>query len=471
MELECIDRCIRKYKKAYRGIAVMMCSDSNVQLPKQDFSPCISGALSEAPFSEKGASLLAFMHEHNLKAHNTMENTGFGQHHTCLNDAWTWRDATGARHELLDHILSDGDIGEWAVDFAADVNTDHNAILFTLPFRGVCNSGRRRRRRFCRKGWQPEDAGEAARYRAVVAEGLRRAEDLSQVQSVLLAAADLTRARYRGRQKPRVEEGDQLRDARRALREATSPVEERSAARALTRALRKHRGLCREMQLDWEALHGDRVAKSYPPLRVGGVVVAGQEQAGRCITEYYSALYNPNGETEATYEEWYNREAAVLEEGMRRSPKVPIPFSTFLDAVHALQPGKAPGADGIVNEMVSCLGFNSLVAIHRLFEERLNGFGHQGVQGWELISVHCIPKDPNPKDLKNWRPISLLPTLQKLYASCVAKLVQASVTWPPEFYGFMPGRQPLEITSAHRRACHLSLEWGAPLWWARIDVS
>jgi hypothetical protein len=167
-ELAIIDTYIRKVKKEYRGATIMLCSDSNAQLPQQYFMPCLSGPLSEAQISEKGASLLAFMHEHSLVAHNTFENTGFGRSHTCLDDSWTWEDARGESRVILDHVIRNGRVLEWAVDFEADVNTDHNAIVFTLPCRLPGAGKRRRRKPFSRKGWQPVDTSEEARYKSIV---------------------------------------------------------------------------------------------------------------------------------------------------------------------------------------------------------------------------------------------------------------------------------------------------------------
>ena len=88
-----------------------------------------------------------------------------------------------------------------------------------------------------------------------------------------------------------------------------------------------------------------------------------------------------------------------------------------------------------------------------LFEKRLNNEeGGEVGDGWFDIDIQCIPKKANPRNLGDWRPISLLPTIQKFYNAVTAKMYDDWIELPLWMAGFMEGRQTLELSFAVHQA-------------------
>jgi len=158
-----------------------------------------------------------------------------------------------------------------------------------------------------------------------------------------------------------------------------------------------------------------------------------------------------------------SREFVTFARKMAEQAKLSIEFGGLLEAVQKMKANKATGLDGVSNEMVSFVTWNALIVLHRLFEERLNSTQPDTVVDWQTIIVHCIPKKPSPTSLSQWRPISLLPTIEKLFAATLTQNIVQYVPWPQEVYGFIEGKQTMEVTAAHRMALNKSLLWSTPL--------
>lgn len=139
---------------------------------------------------------------------------------------------------------------------------------------------------------------------------------------------------------------------------------------------------------------------------------------------------------------------AILEAVHEVIPTPPPPVvSTFTPAmlsaaIQALKRGKASGPDGIANETLQRLPPAGVEALTNIF----NGlyYFHRFPASWAIANVTPLPKPG--KDLSdplNWRPISLLSCVSKLYERCVLQVFQdeaeALDALPSVQFGFRAG--------------------------------
>ena len=104
-------------------------------------------------------------------------------------------------------------------------------------------------------------------------------------------------------------------------------------------------------------------------------------------------------------------------------------------------------------------------------------------QAADAVSVHTqvkmedapkllVPKKGDISRLCNWRPISLVPTLYKVYEMCMWKVLDKELRpLPNQLVGFRPGMQCLDIVSFLVEALRKADEWGEKLIVVSMDVA
>jgi hypothetical protein len=107
--------------------------------------------------------------------------------------------------------------------------------------------------------------------------------------------------------------------------------------------------------------------------------------------------------------------------------------------IQNLKVSKAPGYDLITNEILKKIPAKTLILITYIFNSmfRLSYFPLI----WKLSTIILIPKYNKPKNLvTSYRPISLLPTLAKLYEKLILKrirpIIQSFNIIPDSQFGF-----------------------------------
>ena len=144
-----------------------------------------------------------------------------------------------------------------------------------------------------------------------------------------------------------------------------------------------------------------------------------------------------------------------------------------LDSVRGLKNNKAPGSDGIHAEFLHHCGDVAYQQILRLFN--LIWSVGEWPSLWSQGIIVPIPK-PNgsPADMSNWRPITLLSIMSKLFESVVLKRLTAwaeqSNKLAEEQGGFRKGRSCTDqYFTAHEIMSH-RWEEGKPTYCCMIDV-
>ena len=110
--------------------------------------------------------------------------------------------------------------------------------------------------------------------------------------------------------------------------------------------------------------------------------------------------------------------------------------------------------------------------LYRAIVERLAGREDAHVRGWAEFDICLVPKKGDISKLSNWRPISLVPTLYKVYEMCVWKVLDKELRpLPIQLVVCRPGMQCLDIVSFLVESLRKADEWGEKLFVVSMDVA
>jgi hypothetical protein len=204
-----------------------------------------------------------------------------------------------------------------------------------------------------------------------------------------------TRANSRPKRPPKsaaLEKAEQLVD------EAKNPMESVLAARRVMRLTRAREDHYEKNLADWDALCGQkadkRAHKAEPPRHADHVFSTNAPEAAEaCIQGYYENLFNSRGWTHDEYLCWFLATERYLSVAATAWDRIHVPMSTLLDCWRGVKNGKAPGRDGIANEVLSYFNWTTLSKLRTFFEKRLNNeAGGEVCDGWFDIDIQCLPK-------------------------------------------------------------------------------
>ncbi|CAF5196175.1 unnamed protein product, partial [Rotaria magnacalcarata] len=147
----------------------------------------------------------------------------------------------------------------------------------------------------------------------------------------------------------------------------------------------------------------------------------------RRIKEYYTSLFASKSVV------------PLVEDNREEDEMPPILISEVRTAVQSLKADKAPGPDGITNEALKFGGYELWKIIAKLFNECLEN--EDIPTQWKQSLTIIIPKKGDREDLKNYRPIALLPTIYKLFTKVLVNRMtrQLDEQQPREQAGFRSG--------------------------------
>jgi hypothetical protein len=163
----------------------------------------------------------------------------------------------------------------------------------------------------------------------------------------------------------------------------------------LNRAREDHH---RKAMADWEALFGQRIErrahKAARPRHEEHIFSTNApEAATECIRAFYEDLFNNRKCTNDEYRCWFLVTERYLSGAARFWDKLHVPMSTVLDCWRGVKNGKAPGRDGITNEVLAYFNWETLCKLRELFEKRFkNEPGGDVGTGWFDIDIQCLPK-------------------------------------------------------------------------------
>uniref|UniRef100_A0A0M3I600 Reverse transcriptase domain-containing protein n=1 Tax=Ascaris lumbricoides TaxID=6252 RepID=A0A0M3I600_ASCLU len=131
--------------------------------------------------------------------------------------------------------------------------------------------------------------------------------------------------------------------------------------------------------------------------------------------------------------------------------------------------GKASGIDGLTGEVLK-LGKELLVTpLKSLFN---NIIKYQQIpEDFALSKTILLPKKGNPDDIRNYRPISLLPTISKCFSKVLRKKLQQQIEQKQdvEQAGFRPGKSTVDQINVLPMLIEKTREYNSPLYLLFVD--
>ncbi|CAH2096381.1 unnamed protein product [Euphydryas editha] len=137
--------------------------------------------------------------------------------------------------------------------------------------------------------------------------------------------------------------------------------------------------------------------------------------------------------------------------------------------IKKLKPEKSPGPDGIPNEAIK-LGTTILTPIITMLFNKITEEQRVPEQ-WTKSNIILLYKKGDPKNIKNYRPISLLPSLYKLFSSCILSRITAKIdeNQPVEQAGFRKGYSTVDHIHVLESILEKYKEFQRPLYLAFVD--
>ena len=170
------------------------------------------------------------------------------------------------------------------------------------------------------------------------------------------------------------------------------------------------------------------------------------------------------------YEELYSDDSISPQiDDSREDPIPPILLSEIEHAISNLKNGKSPGLDNIYSEYIKAGGRPLLLVLHRLFNLILT----TGTipQAFKTALIVVLYKKGSRLDCGNYRPISLLSHVYKLFISIIASRVKSDLyaSFPASQAAYQPGRGTIEQVIALEQIIEKSIEFNNPVFIAFID--
>ena len=159
-------------------------------------------------------------------------------------------------------------------------------------------------------------------------------------------------------------------------------------------------------------LEGKRTASGTEPLVVNGRTLLTARAEAEAFTRYYTRVEGSNSQAskrmvDITRKEWERRPSVV-----NRTFHTDFTIAELEGALRKSKKGKAPGRDGVTQEMLSHMGPKAKNAILRLYNRSWHG-GTTPPAWRTAVVVPILKKGKKASDLASYRPISLTSTISK----------------------------------------------------------
>ncbi len=142
------------------------------------------------------------------------------------------------------------------------------------------------------------------------------------------------------------------------------------------------------------------------------------------------------------------------------------------ELVFELSPGKTCSDDLVVAEMLFQLDDDILDELAKSFRFRLLNHGTEEAEVmWVKQTLSLVKKRANAKHIADFRPIAILPVLQKLYSKMLLRLTRGKCDRliAPQF-AFRKGHQAHEVIFILRQLVEKAIEWDMGLFIMDGDV-
>ena len=276
-------------------------------------------------------------------------------------------------------------------------------------------------------------------------EALATSTDLNSECKSVTSAITETAMEIAGQNKPQKPdklsaETKQLREERRQMKRGGTDVqniEYVETCKAIRRRIAEEiRSYNEERQL--QALKNNKGLTSIMRKQLLGRnnIVSLKEEDGRLIRDFNRMIQRCEEFYTKLYSTRQARQSSVLALPATYEPPPPILPSEVRVAIKRLKRGKAPGKNNITTTVVQDGGQPIIKALTQLFNRCLSD--GRVPSSWKNASVVLIHKKGDTADIKNYRPISLLPVIYKVFSHILLQRMLQALE-QQEQAGFRPG--------------------------------
>ena len=221
------------------------------------------------------------------------------------------------------------------------------------------------------------------------------------------------------------------------------------------------------------ALGGKNVNKRLPTAlrNAEGHPVEDQSRWENLIHEHFRGKFcSENVQKPETTRVFWNMK--VWEALQRGQNPEELSFEEFLEVLRLVKPNVATGRDNVPGTILRFLPEFVQNQLYRAIVERLAGREYAHVRGWAEFDICLVPKKGDISKLSNWRPISLVPTLYKVYEMCMWEVLDKELRpLPIQLVVCRPGMQCLDIVSLLVESLRKADELGEKLFVVSMDVA
>ncbi|MCJ3464047.1 reverse transcriptase family protein, partial [Klebsiella pneumoniae] len=189
-----------------------------------------------------------------------------------------------------------------------------------------------------------------------------------------------------------------------------------------------------------------------------GNVITNRDEIVIIAEEFYRDLYSSRDNQNS--ERGSNLEEADIP---------PVLTEEVMKALKEMQAGKAPGEDQITAELLKDGGQIILEKLASLYTQCLMTASIP--ESWKNANIILIHKKGDTKDLKNYRPISLLSVVYKVFTKVITNRICATLDFsqPKEQAGFRKGYSTVDHIHTINQVIEKCAEYNQPLYIAFID--
>lgn len=456
--------------------------DFNAKVGKQmDDSETAMGNFGSEGRNERGQMLLDFLHHHNLHLMNTYFKKKPQRR-------WTWISPDGRTKNEIDFLITENkrNIADVTVLNKFGIGSDHRAVRSTIK---INLKNERKKMVHPRKitRWTPPDNPKA--FEDSISTALRHVQqtDINVLNNNITEAILAAQKRHCNTQKQNderlTEETKQLMSQRRSIRGNLENSEEirrlnKTISKEIRKDLRKY-----NTEMTQQTIEENRSMKVMRrKLAEGKVEIfklkdgTGEETTDRkrlltIVENFYKELYkspttNTNNSTTQARQTG-GKNPRIINVGSEDMPH--ITTEEVRNSLKEMKGGKSPGEDQIVIEAVKSGGEQIIIKITAL----LNLCLEKGMvpERWNNAVTILIHKKGDITNLENYRPISLLSHLYKLFTKIITKRLENKLEayQPREQAGFRKGYGTNDHLQTIKTLIEKSIEYNKPLALIFID--
>lgn len=454
---------------------ILSMGDFNAQIGIPEKYECsATGEYGYGTRSPRGTRLIQYAHEYNLKIINTMFKIK-------PKNRWTWISPDGKTKNEIDYIMTTKRhmISKYEVLTSFSFGSDHRLIRATLHLklskkcrRNFSNTSHKLRslpeqemyltnlNNFIPELIETQNNWNAEEYYQQIINciklSLKNIKGIQKNKILSEKALELMKKRNLLQNKPKLNKTDK--EELKVLYKLTNKEIKRCYDTYRKTTIQRHLDNSRSAKRAYKELNQTKTW--IPSLRSSNNNCKSRTEIIKAATEFYANLYSQSDTPQQNMVNYHCIDTTIIQEFTEKE---------ILKQLMRLKTEKSPGTDGITNECIKIAKTLLLTPITILWNKILKeeAVPHQ----WLTSEIILLYKKGDPADIGNYRPISLMPSFYKLFASCLLERIAPDIDThqPIEQAGFKRGFSTMDHIQVVDQVIEKYLEFNKPLYLAFVD--